>query len=251
MAEAMYNLKELELNKKLLDACLKDDVDFGLVESLLQQGADPLGPVSLEGWDAEEHIYDEIILDACDNDAKNLPEFTRIFLKYGMDISKPRIPYDGRNNLNPMWSFAFITNENSAKALKMLLDSGIAYDMVMEFWDHAIFDLIYVDRIDPNNPENNDWLVWTMKMIMLCAAYPHILNKDEALKDFICYDLNSYDVRLFESWDNYEYAFDTILCASNPEFNKSIIRIFEKNSNKEVWKIGVGQYAKTYLNQLR
>jgi len=59
------------------------------------------------------------------------------------------------------------------------------------------------------------------------------------------------DVRLFESWDNYEYAFDTILCASNPEFNKSIIRIFEKNSNKEVWKIGVGQYAKTYLKQLR
>ena len=150
-----------------------------------------------------------------------------------------------------MWSFAFITNENSAKALKMLLDSGIAYDMVIEFWDHAIFDLMYVDRIDPNNPENNDWIVWTMKMIMLCAAYPHVLNKDEALKDFICYDLNYYDVRLFADWDNYEYVFDTNLCSSNPEFNQSIIRIFEKGSNREVWKIGVGQYAKAYLKKLR
>ena len=39
-----YSPEEHELNKRLYDECLKDNINFEAVESLLKQGADPLGP---------------------------------------------------------------------------------------------------------------------------------------------------------------------------------------------------------------
>ena len=168
MFEDLYSPEELELNKKLLDECSKENVNFDLVRLYLSQGADPLGPVELEGLSGMDHIYGELVWGAQDDEAKNLPEITKVFLEYGMDISKPRVPYDDGNSINPLWEFAFITNENSLLALKLLLDSGISYEMVAEFWGHAISDLD-LDGVNPNNPEDNEWVTWTMKMIMLCA----------------------------------------------------------------------------------
>ncbi|MBQ8876108.1 MAG: hypothetical protein IJY63_01005 [Clostridia bacterium] len=251
MFEDLYSPKELELNNKLLNECLKEIIDFDLVRLYLSQGADPLGPVELEGWKAKEHIYDELVNDACDNEAKNLPEITRVFLEFGMDIAKPRVPYDGRDSINPLWSFSFITNENSLMALKLLLENGVSYEMVSEFWDHAIMDLVFVDRVNPNDPAHNEWITWTMKMIMLCASYPHILKVDKNLKELICYDINCYDVRLFENWNDYYYKFDDRLCPSNPEFHNCIIRIYYKETKEEVWKMGVSKYAKEYLKSIR
>lgn len=237
MFKDLYTNKEVELNKKLFNECIKEVVDFALVESLLKQGADPLGPTSLEEFDITEHIYGEIILDFCYNEGKNLPEITKIFLKHGMDISNPRVPYDSGNSSNPLWDFAFLANEYSAKTLKILLDSKIAYENIAEFWKHAVFDMVYVADVDPNDPTCKEDVVWTMKMIMLCASYPHIINEDSDLREFICYELNDYDVSLFRAWDEYEYKFDTTFCETTPSLRNSIAKIYEKESKKEVWRI--------------
>lgn len=92
---------------------------------------------------------------------------------------------------------------------------------------------------------NNDefWnyeCVWSMKMIMLCASYDHILNQDEDLQEFIGCAYNNYDIKKFREWNNYRYEFDTSKCDRSPKLYKSVVRIFEIASNKEIWRIGVG-----------
>ncbi len=239
--EGVYTHEEIELNKKLYEECSKEVIDFEMVEQLLKQGADPLGPTVEYGWDVLEHVYGEIVGDSRDNDSIYLPQITELFLKYGMDIENPRIPYDGGNSINPLWEFGFVTNENAIYALKMLLDKGISVESFGEFIGHTYDDLVYIECGDPINDEFwNHTCVWTMKMIMLAASYDNILQQDEGLQMRIGYSYNNYDIHRFREWNDYYYEFDTSRCAKSPTFYKSVIRIYDAQTNKEVWKIGIG-----------
>ena len=151
--EDTYTPAEIELNKKLFDACAEEHIDFALVEELLKQGADPLGGTELYGWSLLDHIYGDVVGGSQDNDSVELPKLTDLFLKYGMDVDDPRVPYDGSNSINPLWEFAFVTNENAISALKMLLDHGLSADSFAEFWDHSMTDFFHIECGDPENDE--------------------------------------------------------------------------------------------------
>ena len=125
----------------------------------------------------------------------------------------------------------------------------IARMRVEDFWRHAIDDWVYVDAINPNTKEDNERVTWIIKMIMLCASYPHIINNDERLRFEICYDLNEYDLTLFKNSDNYEYVYDTRFCEERPYIEECIIRIFEKESKKEVWRMGFTKEVNDYLRE--
>lgn len=237
--EGTYTVEEIELNNRLYEECSKEVLDCDAIEKLLKQGADPLGATATSGWDLLDHIYTEIISYSCDACSVNLPKITELFLKYGMDVAKPKVPYDGENSLHPMWSFSFVPNENAIVALRLLLDSGIDADAASEFWAHSIYDQINVHKEDPNDSEYTEWFVWTFKMIMLIASYEHILDVDEDLRNIIGYSYNKYDVHNFKSWNDYRYEFDTSKCERFPELYKSVVRIYEVNSDKEIWKIGI------------
>ncbi len=238
--EGAYTLEEVDLNNKLYEECVKEEIDLNVIEELLKKGADPLGATAVSGWGLLDHIYGDILCDTQDMLSKNLPEITELFLKYGMDISNPRVPYDGENSLNPMWEFAFVMNENSVYALEMLLDNGLSADDASEMWGHATFDLINIECGDPNDDEFwNYECTWVMKLIMLCASYDHIIDNDSDLRNFIDFDQNTYDLHKFRKWNDFCYEFDTSHCERHPELYKSIIRIYEKESKKEVWKISL------------
>lgn len=240
--EKTYTPEEIELNKKLYAECSKDKIDFATVEELLKQEADPLGGTAEYGWFLLDHIYGEIVCASQYNDSINLPQITELFLKYGMDIDNPRIPYDDvGNSTNPLWDFGFVTNENAIFALKMLLDEGISVESFGEFVEHTFDDLINSDCGDPVNDEFwNHTCVWTMKMIMLAASYDNILCNYKGLQIRIGYSYNDYDIHRFKEWNNYYYEFDTSRCENYPELYKSVIRIYDVQTRKEVWKIGVG-----------
>lgn len=237
--EGIYTSEEIELNNKLLNECLKENVDFGFVEELLKQGADPLGATAEYGWGLLNHVYGEIVgPKACieGRHLHNIPRITELFLKYGMDMTTPRISYDDDNSLNPM--FCFLEDENGIKALKLLLDAGLDSVSAAEFWDTAIFDQFNVCRFDPNDEEWHDRFVWMMKMIMLVASYDHVLHDDNGLYEIVGCAYNSYDIHKFRNWDDYYYVFDTSRCERHPELYKSVVRIYEGATDKEVWKIG-------------
>jgi hypothetical protein len=239
--EGVYTPEEIELNKKLYEECSKEVIDFEIVEQLLKQGADPLGPTQVERFGELEHVYGEIVFDSQDNDSIHLPQITELFLKYGMDIENPRVSYDCGNSINPLWQFGFVKNVNAICAMKMLLDKGISAESFAEFKETSFDDLIYCDCGDPVN--DGDWnytCVWTMKMIMLGASYNNILDSNESLKRCIGYSYNNYDIHLFREWNNYYYDFDTSRCGKYPGFDKSVVRIYDAQTHKEVWKIGIG-----------
>ncbi len=239
-----YTPEELTLNRKLYEECQKADIDFAVVEELLKQGADPLGTwENTDVWQCQNHIYGELVGDSQDTDSINLPGITELFLKYGMDVMSPRVPYDGENSLHPLWEYAFIPNKNAIRALKMLLDAGLDADSFAEFWGHSTFDLINLGFDDYNDLSGDfaiDWCTWTMKMIMLGASYDHILSEDEDLQKFIGCGYNNFDLHRFRDWDAFEYTFDTSHCSNGfPEFYHSVVHISEKETGQEVWKIGV------------
>ena len=249
--EGLYTAREIKLNQELYKECTKDTLDFAAIECLLKQGADPNGPCDGSGWDVLDHLYGELICFSQDNISIYLPEITELFLKYGMDLDHPRIPYDGENSLNPMWNLAFITNENTIIALKMLLDYGISAESFGQFWGHAMTDFVHIECGDPENDEFwNYQCTWTLKMLMLGASYDHILNNDEDIKEFICCDLNDYDIHSFRDWNRFEYRYDTSHCQYYPELYGSVIRIYEKDSGKEVWKLGIGVAGRKALEEM-
>ncbi len=238
--EGTYTPEEIELNNRLYEECTKETLDFDAIEKLLIQGADPLGGTAVSGWGLLDHIYGEILCDSQESNSVNLPRITELFLKHGMDIDHPRVPYDYDNSLHPMWQFAFVMNENSVYALKMLLDEGLSADAAGEMWGHATFDLINIGCGDPCNDKHRNYeCVWLMKMLMLCASYDHVLEQDEDLRSFIDYDHNNYDLHKFRRWNDFYYRFDTSHCNGRPEFYKSVVRIYETASDKEIWKIGI------------
>lgn len=249
--EGTYSYEEIELNKKLYEECSKENIDFSVVEDLLKQGADPNGGTAQYGWDLLNHIYGDLVMGSQDNDSVNLPQITELFLKYNMDIANPRVPYDGDNSINPMWDYAFVCNENAIIALKMLLDYGLSAEDFAEFYGHSMCDFFHIECGDPQNDAYwNYECTWAFKMLLLGASYDHILNNDEGLQRFICCDYNTYDARNFRDWTNYEYQFDTSYCEARPELYQSIIRIYEKDTKEEVWKIGVGVAGRKVLAEL-
>ncbi len=234
--EGTYTEEEVALNNKLYKECTKEVIDCAAIEELLRQGADPLGATAVSGWGLLDHVYEKLV----DSDDENFPVITELFLKHGMNIDHPRIPYDNDNSINPLWSFAFNINENTLLSLKMLLDNGLSANSVGDMWGHATFDLINIECGNPNTDEfwRNE-CIWTMRTIMFCASYDRILNNDEDMRDFIGYSYNDYDLHKFRQWEEFIYEFDTSHCDRHPEFYKSVVRIYEKETGKEVWKVGI------------
>lgn len=250
--EGAYTPEEIKLNKQLYEECSKDVIDFARVEGLLKQGADPLGGTEICGWDLLEHIYGELVYYSEFSNSVNIPKLTELFLKYGMNIEAPRIPYDGDFSLNPLWDFIFSVNENTAAALKLLLDHGLTASSFAEFWDNAISDFFHLECGDPQKDEY--WrkkCVWTFKMLLLGASYDHIFENDEGIGEFICCANNTNDVHIFRDYDNFEYFFDTSHCDSRPELYGSIIHIFSKATGNEVWRIGVGVAGRKTLEAMK
>lgn len=87
--EGDYTLEEVDMNNKLYEECVKEEIDLNVIEELLKESADPLVATAVSAWGLLDHIYGDILCDTQDMLSKNLPEITELFLKYGMDISNP------------------------------------------------------------------------------------------------------------------------------------------------------------------
>lgn len=244
--EGCFTPENVALNNRLLEECLQKDPAFDVIEELLKQGADPLGGTASFGWGTMDHIYEEIILNGQSDNSEHLPRITELFLQYGMNVDAPRVPYDGDNSLNPLWSLAFCMNDKAISTLKILLDHGLSAEGFAECWDHAVSDLINVECGDPEGDWNNA-CVCSLKMTLLGAAYDHILKEDDGLREFLCCDHNEADIHMFREWNDFEYRFDVSHCERHPELYGSIVHIFSRKSGKEVWTIGIGSLGREFL----
>ena len=226
------------LNLKLYNVCNAKEIDYNLAEELLKQGAEPLGKIKLPDNRIKTILYGEVVDVLFDNEEtpEDLYKLTELFLKYGMDMTKP-VPYD-EEECNPLWIFAFPSNDCVLRTLKLLLDHGLNAEDAGKCWNHAICDLVDMDGRLTDDLCYEFFYDYIQKL-MLIASYPHVLEADESLRNEIWYSANDYDLKKFREWQNYEYAVDTSHCENGPDVYKSIVTIIEKSTRNSVWRFGV------------
>ena len=110
---------------ELLAVCSADVIDYKRAEELLQKGAEPLGYIEEIGW--PDNLYDSIIWGLYDGmDTKeDYYKITELFLRYGMDIAKPAVPYDHIDVMNPLYNYIGVKNDCMLRTLRLLLDHGL------------------------------------------------------------------------------------------------------------------------------
>ena len=232
-----------ELNQLLLDECLKAEPDYFKIEGLLKNGAQPLGAVKCSAnTNCDDIVYCNIVDQYIDHDfdSEVFPKVTELFLRYGMDISKPNIAYEACGESNPLWMFAFYSGENALKTLRLLLDYGLDAESASECWDHILFD--YYNVWGALEDEFcYEMLYDAIRKIMLIASYSHVLQNDEILQEVIWLKYNNYPIEAFRSWDDFAYEIDSSYWGNEtPQVYKSVVTIVEKQTGKKVWRFGFG-----------
>ena len=242
-------MNENELNQALLEACLSKPIDYSLVESLLQKGAQPLGIVY--SYDSiANNLYDEVVDYLFNNEdtSEELYQITELFLKYGMDLSAPAVAYDGSNVLHPLWMFAFYSNNTVMRIIKLLLDYGLDAEGAGECWGHAVFDLVNFDGQSLNDEFDFEIYYDYIRKLMLFASYPHVLENDEYLQKEIWLDYNHYDLMRFRNWDDFRYEISSPSGDAPEAVYHSVVTIICKETGEPVWRFGECLDAEDYPN---
>ena len=233
------------LDQRLLEACTAEEIDYRLVTILLQFGANPMGKVKGQNAFGCDNLYASVVEALFQNyeTSEDFYRITELFLKFGMDVSRPAVPYGFDPDLqddifHPLWFFAFPANEVVLRTLKLLLDHGLKAEDAEECWHHALFDFIMCGG-ELRTKHGVELFEEYIRKLMLIASYPHVLEADENLRREIWFDCNSYDLTRFRNWNDYRFEIDTSHCERFPEVYKSIVTIIEKKSEKPVWRFGV------------
>lgn len=150
---------------------------FAGVEDLLKMGADPLG--SPEEKRLHEHILEEMFGAIAEDRrlGRRMPGLLELFFRYGMDISRCNAAENGRNDVHPLWPLAFCQSRRGWKVLKKLLDHGLDAQSAEKMVGHILLDMEICDGAETEDAFFGKSTVCALKMVMLTAAYPHVLNE--------------------------------------------------------------------------
>ena len=226
-----------DLTNQLFQILTAVPLDYKTAENLLQTGAEPNGEIEYFG--EKNNLYDAVldILYCGEYTGEDFYLVTELLLRYGLNISRPALPYDGRSILHPLWGMVLYKGEYALRVLKALLDHGLIVDDAAYCWKNMLTEILYSSN---NSPEfTPDVLADFTQKMLLIASYPHIVNADEELRKTIWYDYNHSDLTGFRDWNSYSVETDIFLCG-NCSKARSLIRLLDKSSGKQVWRFGIG-----------
>lgn len=237
--EFLKKKQKLDLNLRLLKVCTAEKVDYSMAEDLLRQGAEPLGYI--EDHDFPDNLYSAVIEDLAWAEDKNedMVKITELFLRYGLDISKPAIPYDNEDILNPIYTFLGYMRGSMMQTLRLLLDHGLSAEDAWWGWGQELTDFLNCSDCLEDEDVRGELPDYIHKL-MLTASYPHVLEQDESLQFNIWLNQNHYDLSRFREWDWYDFEVNTSHCDRGyPGVARSIITLKDKETGETVWRFGV------------
>ncbi|MCD7755665.1 MAG: hypothetical protein LUJ09_04950 [Firmicutes bacterium] len=230
--------EQVSLNKALLDAA--EICDLEKVKLLLQEGADPLGISDINALD--ENPLGELFCDASQDSklAAKLPQIVQLFLNHGMHIDASKFADDG-NNVNPLWDLAFCSNESGIKTLRVLLDGGLDADSVETLVDHIFTDTEMVDGCNMDDAWFMKSIGWSLKMVMLAASYPHILQNSPFIAECVALEHNDAAVLPeFRDWNRFTYDIDLSTCDNIPNgLRNATLTIRRKGEGTNIWTMKI------------
>lgn len=228
-------MDRFELNKKLLEAAKTGDLSA--VGSLLQIGADPLGP--WDEMDAGAHVLGELFEEASQSAclAEKLPRLVQMFLSCGMDIGKKNLPAHGGDPVDPLWSLAFCRDEHGLRTLKVLLDNALNASSAEALVEHILTDMDICGGCEVGDEGFLSDTVCALRMIMLAASYPHIIENSPYIRRCVELDGNRGELLpRFREWNGFEYHIDISTCTHIPQgLWNATLRIRDRGSREIVW----------------
>ena len=228
-----------ELNKALFEAVAA--CNYEEAERLLNLGADPLG--STDETDADEHLLGKLYCEMQDNEAKEAayPKFLEFFYAHGMDIASRGLPTNDGNNLHPLWMLAFCQTESGLKILHTMLEHGLDRDSAEVLVDHILMDMEMCEGCEIEDAWWMERTICGLKMLMLIASYPTILNESTYLQN--CVALEKNDAQMlpqFRNWNDFDYHIDLSTCTNIPHgLRDATLTIRDPKSKKTVWTLSI------------
>ena len=228
-----------ELNKALFEAVAA--CNYEEAERLLNLGADPLG--STDETDADEHLLGELFCKMQDNEALEaaFPKFLELFYAHGMDIASRGLPTNDGNGLHPLWMLAFCQTESGLKILHTMLEHGLDRDSAEVLADHILLDMEMCDGCEIEDTWWMESFSCGLKMLMLIASYPTILNESTYLQS--CVALEKNDAQMlpqFRNWNDFDYHIDLSTCTNIPHgLRDATLTIRNLKSKKTVWTLSI------------
>ena len=204
-----------EWNKVLFEAVAA--CNYEEAERLLNLGADPLG--STDETDADEHLLGELFCEMQDNEALEtaFPKFLELFYAHGMDIASRGLPTDDGDNIHPLWMLAFCQTESGLNVLHTMLEHGLDRDSAEVLVDHILMDMEMCDGCEIEDAWWMERTICGLKMLMLTASYPNLLNQSTYIQS--CIALEKNDAQMlpqFRNWNNFDYHIDLSTCTNIP-----------------------------------
>ena len=228
-----------ELNKVLFEAVAA--CNYEEAERLLNLGADPLG--STDETDADEHILGELFCEMQDNEDLEaaFPKFLELFYAHGMDIASRGIPTDDGDNLHPLWMLAFCQTESGLKILHTMLEHGLDRDSAEVLVDHILMDMEMCDGCEIEDAWWMERTICGLKMLMLTASYPNLLNQSTYIQS--CIALEKNDAQMlpqFRNWNDFDYHINLSTCTNIPHgLRDATLTIRDPKSKKTVWTLSI------------
>lgn len=171
--------------------------------------------------------------------AKKLPYLVDLFYIYGMDIKTINTVEENGEIQHPLWCLAFCQNIYGLKTLKILLDHNLDYFSAEELVNHILVDMEICDGCRVEDAWFLERTISALKMIMLTASYPHIINDSKYIREVIDLENNRKENLIgFRNWNAYTYCIDMSTCDHLPYgLRNAALTIKDTTTNKIVWKM--------------
>lgn len=235
----MCRQEQVYLNKALFEAVVNTDLDE--TERLLNLGADPLGSTTED--DPDEHLLGELFCEMQDDEilANSLSDYLQLFYAHGMNIAARNIPTNDRNHIHPLWSLAFCPTEAGLKVLHTMLEHGLDCASAEVLVNHILLDIEMCDGCEIEDGWWMDAFSCGLKMVMLVASYPSIIEQSTHIRESIGIKRN--DVRnlcRFRNWNQLDYQIDLSTGTNIPHgLLNATLRIQDKTTGENVWTLSI------------
>lgn len=198
--------------------------------------------------DHEECVFSEVLCDASDHmdyqgiddyniARERLSKLVRLFLNYGM-LNHLFYDTEEEKELLPLWKMQFCCCKDAALALKMILDEGYRGDSVDDFIEHFFLDAEHCDPFSLDDEYYLYHLEWGIRMTMLIASYPDIIENDEYVRDIIHLEENNKNlINTFRDIDRYEYSYE--YSQDVHVHNRNLALVYIKDGDKIVWTLDI------------
>ena len=130
-------------------------------------------------------------------------------------------------------------NYSRNELINRMLEHGLDCDSAEVLVDHILLDMEMCDGCEIEDDWWMESMVFGLKMVMLIASYPILLNQSTYIQS--CIELEKNDTQklpLFRNWNDFDYHIDISTCTNIPHgLQNATLTIQDRKNGEIVWTL--------------